>query len=64
MTVLSVEDWAELPRWLIAALSHAGVTAALLEWRDTVHSADPAGAIVVEFAPEFVAARRRGRFTS
>ena len=60
MTRLSAEDLADLRRWVIAGiivvLAHGAFSAALLEWREPVDPADPAGAIVVEFAPEFVAA--------
>ena len=45
---------ADLRRWVISAaivvLAHGGIAAAMVTWRDTIEAAEPAGAIVIEFA--------------
>jgi protein TonB len=60
MLALTAEDFADLRRWLIAGsivvLAHGGVVAALVRWNDPVLSSEPTGAIVLEFAPEQIAA--------
>jgi protein TonB len=53
---LTADDIADLRRWLLAglvvALAYGGIAAAMVQWHDPVSTFDPAGAIVVEFAPE------------
>ena len=61
MLALTAEDFADLRRWLIAGvivvLAHGGIVLATARWHEpVVFSSEPAGAIVVEFAPEQVAA--------
>jgi protein TonB len=58
-----VEDWRELRRWALSGavvvLAHAAGAAAVVSWRDQVEPAEPAAAIVVEFAPVPVAPANR-----
>jgi periplasmic protein TonB len=60
MMSLTPEDIADLRRWLLASVvvvfAYGGVAAAVVRWHDHVEPAEPAGAIIVEFAPEQVAA--------
>jgi periplasmic protein TonB len=60
MLALTAEDFADLRRWVIAGsvvvVAHGALAAALVRWNDPVLSSEPAGAIVLEFAPEQVAA--------
>jgi protein TonB len=55
MMVLSAEYVADLRRWLISGaiivLAHGGIAAAMVGWRDEIEPAEPAAAIVIEFAP-------------
>jgi periplasmic protein TonB len=59
MILLGAEDIAELRRWSICAaiivLAHGGIAAAMVHWRDADDAAEPAAAIVIEFAPVPVA---------
>jgi protein TonB len=59
MMALSAEDLADLRRWLICGaiivLAHGGIAARMVNWRDTIEPAEPAAAIVIEFAPVPVA---------
>jgi protein TonB len=56
---LSPEDIADLRRWAICGavivLAHGGIAAGALNWDDPDESAEPAAAIVIEFAPVPVA---------
>src|SRR5262245_2331412 len=49
------EDLADLRRWVmcgaIVVLAHGAIAAAMVTWRDTIEPAEPAAAIVIEFAP-------------
>jgi periplasmic protein TonB len=58
MIALGAEDLADLRRWLICGaivvLAH-GAVAAAIAWRQDSDPAEPAGAIVIEFAPVPVA---------
>ncbi|HEY7248522.1 MAG TPA: energy transducer TonB [Xanthobacteraceae bacterium] len=60
MIALTADDIADLRRWLLAGLvvacAYGGVAAAMMEWHDLISTSEPAGAIVVEFAPEQIAA--------
>jgi protein TonB len=60
MLALTAEDFADLRRWLIAGsvvvVAHGALAAALVRWNDPVLSSEPTGAIVLEFAPEQIAA--------
>ena len=60
MIALTADDIADLRRWvfagLIVAFAYGGIAAAMVEWHDPVSTLEPAGAIVVEFAPEQIAA--------
>ena len=53
--VLSAEYAADLRRWLISGaiivLAHGGFAAGMVNWRDEIEPAEPAAAIVIEFAP-------------
>ena len=53
------EDLVDLRRWAICAaivvLTHGGIAAAMVNWRDADEAAEPAAAIVIEFAPVPVA---------
>src|SRR5262249_19306842 len=52
---LSAEQFADLRRWMISAaivvLAHGAIAAGLVPWCDDIEPAEPAAAIVVEFAP-------------
>jgi protein TonB len=52
---LSAEEVADLRRWTISAavvvLAHGAIAAGMAPWRDDIEPAEPAAAIVVEFAP-------------
>jgi protein TonB len=56
---LSPEDIADLRRWAICGavivLAHGGIAAGVMSWDDADESAEPAAAIVIEFAPVPVA---------
>jgi len=53
------EDLVDLRRWAVCAaivvLTHGGIAAAMVNWRDADEAAEPAAAIVIEFAPVPVA---------
>ncbi len=53
--MIAFEDIADLRRWVISGtivvLAHVGFAGAMVTWRDTDEAAEPAAAIVVEFAP-------------
>src|SRR5262245_5477508 len=55
MMALSAEDVAGLRRWMVSAaiivLAHGAIAAAVVNWRDEIGPAEPAAAIVIEFAP-------------
>src|SRR5258708_13137191 len=55
MMVLSAEYAADLRRWgisgAIIVLAHGGFAAGMVNWRDEIEPAEPAAAIVIEFAP-------------
>src|SRR5262249_685222 len=55
MMVLSAGYVADLRRWFISGaiivLAHGGMAAAMVGWRDEIEPAEPAAAIVIEFAP-------------
>jgi protein TonB len=59
MMALSAEYVADLRRWLISGaiivLAHGGIAAGMVSWRDEIEPAEPAAAIVIEFAPMPVA---------
>jgi len=59
MMALSAEDLADLRRWAICGaiivLAHGTIAASVVNWHETIESAEPAAAIVVEFAPVPVA---------
>jgi protein TonB len=52
---LSAEELADLRRWAISAaivvLAHGAIAAGIVPWREAIEPAEPAAAIVVEFAP-------------
>ena len=52
---LSAEDFTDLRRWAISAaivvLAHGAIAAGMVTWREEIEPAEPAAAIVVEFAP-------------
>jgi protein TonB len=52
---LSSEELADLRRWAISAaivvLAHGAIAAGMVPWREDIEPAEPAAAIVVEFAP-------------
>ena len=52
---LNAEEFADLRRWTISAgvvvLAHGAIAAGMVPWRDNLEPAEPAAAIVVEFAP-------------
>jgi periplasmic protein TonB len=60
MIGLAAEDLADLRRWAISGaivvLAYGGIATAMVNWHDPVYPAEPAGAVVVDFAPEQVAA--------
>jgi protein TonB len=53
------EDIADLRRWAICGavivLAHGGIAAAMVNWQDSDEAAEPAAAIVIDFAPVPVA---------
>jgi protein TonB len=55
MMALSAQDLADLRRWAICGavivLAHGAIAAGMVNWRDTIEPAEPAAAIVIEFAP-------------
>jgi len=55
MMVLSAEYAADLRRWAISGaiivLAHGAIAAGMVNWRDEIEPAEPAAAIVIEFAP-------------
>ena len=55
MIVPAANDVADLPRWILSAavvvLAHGAIAAGMLRWRDTIDTAEPAAAMVIEFAP-------------
>jgi protein TonB len=57
--MIAADDIADLRRWALSAAvvlsAHGAIAAAMVNWRATVAPAEPAAAIVVEFAPELVA---------
>jgi periplasmic protein TonB len=59
MMALSADDVADLRRWLISGaivvFAHGAIAATVINWRDTTEPAEPAAAIVIEFAPVPVA---------
>src|SRR5271165_7103218 len=63
MILAAAADIADLRRWIISAaivvLAHGAVAAALVTWHEEVEPAEPAAAIVVEFAPLPVAPANR-----
>jgi periplasmic protein TonB len=56
---MMTEDLADLRRWVmcgaIVVLAHGAIAAATVTWRDEIEPAEPAAAIVIEFAPMPVA---------
>jgi protein TonB len=60
MLALTAEDFADLRRWVFAGaavvLAYGGIAATMVRWHDPIVSSEPAGAIVVELAPEQIAA--------
>lgn len=56
---LGAEDFTDLRRWAISAaivvLAHGAIAAGMVPWREEIEPAEPAAAIVVEFAPVPVA---------
>ena len=56
---LSAEDLTDLRRWALSAaivvLAHGAIAAGMVTWREEIEPAEPAAAIVVEFAPVPVA---------
>jgi len=52
---LSAEDFSDLRRWAISAaiviLAHGAIAARMVPWGEEIEPAEPAAAIVVEFAP-------------
>ena len=59
MIGFAAEDLVDLRRWAICGaivvLTHGGIAAAMVSWRDPDEAAEPAAAIVIEFAPVPVA---------
>jgi periplasmic protein TonB len=59
MMALSAEDLADLRRWLISGaiivFAHGAIAAGMVTWREPIEPAEPAAAIVIEFAPVPVA---------
>jgi hypothetical protein len=55
MMMLSAEDLADLRRWAICGaivvVAHGAVAAGMVNWREEIEPAEPAAAIVIEFAP-------------
>src|SRR5215475_401806 len=60
MLALTAEDFADLRRWVFAGaavvLAYGGIAATMVRWHDPIASSEPTGAIVIEFAPEQIAA--------
>jgi protein TonB len=56
---LSPEDLADLRRWAISGaivmLAYGGIAAAMVTWHEPIEPDEPAGAIVIDFAPVAVA---------
>src|SRR5262249_28613352 len=54
-SAMMAEDLADLRRWVmcgaIVVLAHGAIAAAMVTWRDEIEPAEPAAAIVIEFAP-------------
>jgi protein TonB len=63
MIMLAAADIAELRRWMISGaivvLAHGAIAAAMVAWSEEIEPAEPAAAIVVEFAPVPVAPANR-----
>jgi periplasmic protein TonB len=59
MMGLAPEDIADLRRWAfcgaVIVLAHGGIAAAMVNWQDQDEAAEPAAAIVIDFAPVPVA---------
>ena len=59
MMGFAADDLVDLRRWAICGaivvLTHGGIAAAMVNWRDSDEAAEPAAAIVIEFAPVPVA---------
>ena len=59
MMALSAQDLADLRRWAICGavivLAHATIAGSVINWHETIEPAEPAAAIVIEFAPVPVA---------
>jgi protein TonB len=59
MMALSAHDLADLRRWAICGavivLAHGAIAAGTINWREEIEAAEPAAAIVIEFAPVPVA---------
>jgi periplasmic protein TonB len=59
MMALSAEDFADLRRWAICGavivLAHGAIAASVVSWHETIEPAEPAAAVVIEFAPVPVA---------
>ena len=59
MIGFTAEDLVDLRRWAICGaivvLTHGGIAAAMVGWGDPDEAAEPAAAIVIEFAPVPVA---------
>ena len=59
MMALSAQDLADLRRWTICGavivLAHGAIAAGTINWREEIEAAEPAAAIVIEFAPVPVA---------
>jgi len=55
MIAFAAEDLADLRRWAISGAivvaAYGGIAVAMVNWHDTIDAAEPAAAIVVEFAP-------------
>ena len=55
MIALSIEDVADLRRWLVSSavvvVAHGALAGAMFKWHQEVDADEPSGAIVVEFAP-------------
>jgi len=59
MMALSAEDLADLRRWAICGavivFAHGAIAAGMVTWHESIEPAEPAAAIVIEFAPVPVA---------
>lgn len=55
MIAPAANDGADLHRWILSAavvvLAHGAIAAGMLRWRDAIDPAEPAAAIVIDFAP-------------